>query len=130
MGVGASLVWFPCVSAEQQWFSKRRGLSVGIAISGSGFGGLILSNVIQAVIDRLGYQWALRIVGFISFVLLIIAACTVRPLNVPQKSEIKIFDLRPFRNFQFVLLFAIQFIGNFAFNVSILIYTITDMLTD
>lgn len=123
MGVGASLVWFPCVSAAQQWFSKRRGLSVGIAISGSGFGGLILSNVIQAVIDHLGYQWALRIVGFISFALLIIAACTVRPLNIPQKSEIKIFDLRPFRNPQFVLLFAIQFIGNFAFNVSILIYT-------
>lgn len=119
MGVGASLVWFPCVSAAQQWFSKRRGLSVGIAISGSGFGGLILSNVIQAAIDHLGYQWALRIVGFISFVLLIIAACTVRPLNVPQKTEIKILDLRPFRNFQFVLLFAIQFIGNFAFNVSV-----------
>ncbi|EPB82209.1 hypothetical protein HMPREF1544_11053 [Mucor circinelloides 1006PhL] len=117
MGVGASLVWFPCVSAAQQWFSKRRGLSVGIAISGSGFGGLILSNVIQAVIDHLGYQWALRIVGFISFVLLIIAACTVRPLNTPLNTEIKILDLRPFRNFQFALLFAIQFIGNFAFNV-------------
>lgn len=122
MGVGASLVWFPCISAAQQWFSKRRGLSVGIAISGSGFGGLILSNVIQAIIDHLGYQWALRIVGFISFVLLIIAACTVRPLNTPQKTEIKILDLRPFRNLQFTLLFAIQFIGNFAFNVSV-VYT-------
>lgn len=129
MGVGASLVWFPCVSAAQQWFSKRRGLSVGIAISGSGFGGLILSNVIQAVIDHLGYQWALRIVGFISFVLLIIAACTVRPLNTPLNTEIKILDLRPFRNFQFVLLFAIQFIGNFAFNVSVLMYIVMHTFT-
>ncbi|KAI7899873.1 major facilitator superfamily domain-containing protein [Cokeromyces recurvatus] len=117
MGIGASLVWFPCVSAAQQWFSKRRGLSVGIAISGSGFGGLILSNVIQAIIDNLGYQWALRIVGFISFVLLSISVFTVRPLNPPQKSDIKIFNLQPFRNIQFNLLFAIQFIGNFAFNV-------------
>lgn len=118
MGVGASLVWFPCVSAAQQWFSKRRGLSVGIVISGSGFGGLILSFVIQAIIDELGYQWALRIVGFISLVLLVIAALVVRPLNKPQEDQIRIFNLRPFKNFQFALLFAIQFIGNFAFNVS------------
>lgn len=118
MGVGASLVWFPCISAAQQWFLHRRGLAVGIAVSGSGFGGLILSNIIQAVIDKLGYQWALRIIGFISFALLTIAALTVRPLNEPQTEDIRIFDMRPFRNKQFVLLFLVQLIGNFAFNVS------------
>ncbi|KAI8368040.1 major facilitator superfamily domain-containing protein [Blakeslea trispora] len=117
MGIGASLVWFPCVSAAQQWFSKRRGLSVGIAISGSGFGGLILSNVIQAVIDHLGYRWALRIIGFISFVLLVISVCTVRPFDPVQTTDIGLFNLSPFKNLQFVLLFTIQFIGNFAFNV-------------
>lgn len=118
MGVGSSLVWFPCITAPQQWFTKRRGLAVGIAISGSGFGGLILSNIIQAAIDHLGYQWALRIVGFISFVMLIIAVCFVRPLNQPENSLINVLDIRPFKNIQFSLLFAIQFIGNFAFNVS------------
>ncbi|KAG1049897.1 hypothetical protein G6F43_007801 [Rhizopus delemar] len=116
-GIGASLVWFPCISAAQQWFSKRRGLSVGIAISGSGFGGLVLANVVQAAMDRLGHQWALRIVGFISFVCLSIAACTVRPLNEMSEKNIKVFDLTPFRNKQFILLFCVQFIGNFAFNV-------------
>lgn len=117
MGVGASLVWFPCISASQQWFLHRRGLAVGIALSGSGFGGLILSNIIQAIIDTLGYQWALRILGFISFAMLTIAAFTVRPLNVPQTEDIKVFDIRPFRNKQFILLFFVQLIGNFAFNV-------------
>ncbi|KAG0173926.1 hypothetical protein DFQ28_009600 [Apophysomyces sp. BC1034] len=116
-GIGASLVWFPCISAAQQWFSKRRGLSVGLAISGSGFGGLVFSNVIQAAIDSLGIQWALRIVGFISLVLLSIAAATVRPLNVASTKNLKAFNLAPFRNKQFVLLFIIQLIGNFAFNI-------------
>jgi MFS family permease len=120
-GIGASLVWFPCISAAQQWFSKRRGLSVGIAISGSGFGGLILSNVTQAILDNpaLGYRWALRIIGFICLVLLGIACLTVRPLNpIPRHTKVKTFNLRPFRNPQFCLLFAVQFIGNFGFNVS------------
>ncbi|KAI9253182.1 major facilitator superfamily domain-containing protein [Sporodiniella umbellata] len=117
-GIGASLIWFTCISASQQWFSRRRGLSVGIAISGSGFGGLVLSNVVQAAIDKLGYQWALRIIGFISFVCLSVTVCTVRPLNpLPKQTPLTVFDLRPLRNTQFVLLFFVNFIGNFAFNV-------------
>jgi hypothetical protein len=102
------------------FFAKYHIEIYSIAISGSGFGGLILSNVIQACIDSLGYRWAIRIVGFISFVLLCIAALTVRPLNPPQIDNIRVFDLRPFRNKQFAFLFVVQLVGNFAFNVSTL----------
>ncbi|KAL0094038.1 major facilitator superfamily domain-containing protein [Phycomyces blakesleeanus] len=117
-GIGASLVWFPCVSAAQQWFSRKRGLSVGLAISGSGFGGLVLSNVIQAAIDNLGYRWSLRILGFITFALLCICAAFVRPLNRPSHvSGSRIIDLSPFRNSQFVILFVVQVLCNFAFNI-------------
>ncbi|KAL1931819.1 hypothetical protein VTP01DRAFT_9963 [Rhizomucor pusillus] len=115
-GIGSSLVWFPCISAPQQWFSKRRGLAVGIAISGSGFGGLVFNNLVQAALSSVGYRWALRIVGFISLILVGITALTVRPLNTPPKVKNPI-NLGPFRNFQFDLLFAIQFVTNFAFNV-------------
>lgn len=116
-GLGASLVWFPCVSAAQQWFSKRRGLSVGIALSGSGCGGLVFSNLVQAVSDTLDYRWALRIMGFIILALLSFSTCVVRPLNLPDK-HVPIINLKPFKNFQFCLLFLVQFITNFAFNVS------------
>ncbi|CDH58087.1 monocarboxylate transporter [Lichtheimia corymbifera JMRC:FSU:9682] len=115
-GLGASLVWFPCVSAAQQWFSKRRGLSVGIALSGSGCGGLVFSNLVQAVSDSLDYRWALRIMGFIILALLTFSTCVVRPLNLPDK-HVPIINLKPFKNFQFCLLFIVQFITNFAFNI-------------
>ncbi|KAK9687807.1 hypothetical protein K7432_014637 [Basidiobolus ranarum] len=59
-GVGASLCYPPAISAPPQWFFKRRGLATGIAVSGSGVGGLILSPVTQALIKSLGYRWALR----------------------------------------------------------------------
>lgn len=117
-GLGACLVWFPCVSAAQQWFSKRRGLSVGIALSGSGCGGLVFGNLCQAIIDRLNVQWSLRIMGFIILAMLSFCTCVVRPLNPPDKS-VPIITLKPFKNFQFCLLFLVQFITNFAFNVSI-----------
>lgn len=59
-GLGASFVWFPCIGAPQQWFSKRRGLAVGLAMSGSGIGGLVISNICQAIIANIDYRWALR----------------------------------------------------------------------
>ncbi|KAI8333816.1 major facilitator superfamily domain-containing protein [Chlamydoabsidia padenii] len=117
-GFGASLAWFPCISAPQQYFSKRRGMAVGIAISGSGFGGLVMSNIVEAINSTLGIRWSLRVVGFINLALLSFAAAVVRPLNPPPPCALsQSINLKPFRNVQFCLLFAIQFIGNFAFNV-------------
>ncbi|KAI9318586.1 major facilitator superfamily domain-containing protein [Dichotomocladium elegans] len=116
-GFGAGLVWFPCISAAQQWFSKRRGMSVGLAISGSGCGGLVFSNIVQAVINTIDHRWALRVMGFMSLVMLSFTAWVVRPLNLPSKDKAPLVNLRPFKNKQFCILFAIQFITNFAFNI-------------
>ncbi|KAG1049537.1 hypothetical protein G6F46_001798 [Rhizopus delemar] len=77
-GLGASFVWFPCISAPQEWFSSRRGLAIGITMCGSGIGGLVMSNINQAVILALDYRWALRISGFISFFFLILATVFVK----------------------------------------------------
>ena len=62
-GVGASLAWFSCMRGPQQWFSKNRGLAVGISMSASGAGGLAFSNIAQACFKTIGWQWALRVSG-------------------------------------------------------------------
>ncbi|KAI8071369.1 major facilitator superfamily domain-containing protein [Gongronella butleri] len=117
-GFGASLVWFPCISAPQQYFSKRRGLAVGIAISGSGFGGLCMANIANAVNSTLGVGWSLRVVGFINLALISFAACVVRPLNPPPPVKFsQSLSFKPFRNKQFCILFCMQLVSNFAFNV-------------
>ncbi|KAI8143075.1 major facilitator superfamily domain-containing protein [Fennellomyces sp. T-0311] len=115
-GLGASLIWFPCITAPQTWFEKRRGFGVGLAISGSGCGGLALVNVAQAVLEKAGYRWSLRALGFISFALLSFTALVVRPLNPPQKPK-QIINFAPFRNMQFNLLFVVQIVTNFSFNI-------------
>ncbi|CAO3595497.1 unnamed protein product [Absidia cylindrospora] len=112
-GIASSLVWFPCISAPQQWFSSKRGLAVGIAISGSGIGGLAISNIVQAAIESVGWRWSLRILGFIQLVLMFIAFLTVKPLN-PLPKDVPIFDISTFKNRKFWVLFCIHFIGNFA----------------
>ncbi|KAI8388862.1 major facilitator superfamily domain-containing protein [Radiomyces spectabilis] len=125
-GIGASFVWFPCISAPQQWFTKRRGLGVGVAMSGAGIGSLICSNITQAVISSLDYRWALRILGFICFVFLLLSAATIRTFapnceeasanGIKRKSMIRI-QLDLLKNVQFDIMLMIGFITTFGYLV-------------
>ncbi|KAI8328006.1 major facilitator superfamily domain-containing protein [Chlamydoabsidia padenii] len=115
-GIGSSLAWFPCISAPQQWFSSKRGLAVGLAYTGSGLGGLALSNIIRASIDSVGLQYSLRILGFIQLVLLAISFLTVKPLN-PITRNVPFIDISPFGSSKFWTLCSIHFICNFSFYI-------------
>ncbi|EPB82516.1 hypothetical protein HMPREF1544_10725 [Mucor circinelloides 1006PhL] len=130
-GLGASLVWFPCIGAPQQWFSKKRGLAVGITISGCGIGGLIVSNVCQLAIEHLDYRWALRISGFICFFFMVIATflikeCPAYAAQAPQQCgtaaanrSIVQTQLSLLRNPQFITLLIIGFVTTFGYLVSL-----------
>ncbi|CEI89017.1 hypothetical protein RMCBS344292_03392 [Rhizopus microsporus] len=122
-GLGASFVWFPCISAPQEWFSSRRGLAIGLTMCGSGVGGLIMSNISQAIILALDYRWALRISGFITFFFLVLATIFVRAPSRKKKEEeksVKNMLLRQkelLKNFQFDILLLVGFITTFGYLV-------------
>lgn len=62
-GIGAAFCFAPSVTLPSQWFYKRRGLATGIAVSGSGIGGVVLSPLTQHLIATMGYRNALRVLG-------------------------------------------------------------------
>lgn len=64
-GIGEVLIYFAGIASIQQHFLKKRGLAVGLTMSGSGFGGLVVSLLCQALIDKVGFAWSLRIIGFL-----------------------------------------------------------------
>jgi MFS family permease len=45
------------------WFDRRRGLALGIAMSGVGLGGFVMPQLAQALIDRVGWRGAYLILG-------------------------------------------------------------------
>ncbi|SAM08117.1 hypothetical protein [Absidia glauca] len=123
LGIGSSFVWFPCIGGPQQWFSERRGLAVGIAMAGSGVGGLVLANICQAIINTpsMGYRWALRVDGIICFVLLSLATVLVRPLGTAsqtggnQQGGKGLISWYLFKNPQFCVLFMVGLITTFGY---------------
>ncbi|SAM02826.1 hypothetical protein [Absidia glauca] len=122
-GFGASFVWFSCIGAVQQWFSRKRGIAIGLSMFGSGVGGLVMSNITQAVLLSLGYRWALRILGFICLVFLVIATVLVKPFPGYQQASLN--DPTPMWQKQkallcrldFGLLLSIAFITTFGYLV-------------
>ena len=58
VGVGVGLIYVPTVGAVQRWFSLRRGMASGIAVSGIGVGTLIMPPLAAALIDLTSWRWA------------------------------------------------------------------------
>ncbi|KAJ2358598.1 hypothetical protein H4S01_006272, partial [Coemansia sp. RSA 2610] len=103
-GAGGSCIMIPSVSMPSQWMEKYRALATGVAVAGGSIGGLWMSFASRAMMTHLGYQWSLRINGF----MLIAAGCAFSPLMrkrmaVPKRE--KIIDLGALSNVRFILLF-------------------------
>ncbi|KAF8941460.1 major facilitator superfamily domain-containing protein [Dissophora ornata] len=67
-GIGASLVYYPAIGAPSHWFDAKRGLALGLAVSGTGLGGLGLAPATQALMDGVGVGWTLRVLAFFCIV--------------------------------------------------------------
>ncbi|KAL2859679.1 major facilitator superfamily domain-containing protein [Aspergillus pseudodeflectus] len=78
LGIGTCLAYVPTMSVAPTWFDKRRGLAMGVIISGSAVGGMIWPPALRAMITHLGFRNALRISGCISLVLVSVAGYALR----------------------------------------------------
>ena len=77
--LGMSAVYVPCSATVVRWFMRRRGLALGIASSGQGFGNLLIPPL--AALLMAGYGWRatyllLALVG--SALILLLASLMVR----------------------------------------------------
>ncbi|KAJ1935660.1 hypothetical protein GGF37_005912, partial [Kickxella alabastrina] len=64
-GIGAALIYAPSVSLASQWHDKTRPLATGIAVAGSGAGGMLFTEITQTLMESVGYKWTLRILALI-----------------------------------------------------------------
>ena len=87
-----------------QWFTKKRSLANGIGTSGSGVGGLIYSLSTNAMIGRLGVQWAFRNLGILAFTVNCICAMLIRDRNRAIGSAQLAFDYTLLKRSAFLLL--------------------------
>ncbi|KAJ2791403.1 hypothetical protein GGI18_001161 [Coemansia linderi] len=101
-GIGASFPFVAGTSIPTQWFTKRRGLATGIALSGSGLGGMWMTSATQSLIDSVGRPWAMRVTGIVACVAVLAISPWMRVRLVPSRNE-KIIDWSLLRDLRFNL---------------------------
>ncbi len=90
-GVGFALSYTPAIAMVGSYFSERKALAYGIAMSGSGIGTFILAPAVQLLIEFFSWRGALLILGGLVSHLCVCGAL-MRPLE-GQSGRQKEMDL-------------------------------------
>jgi MFS family permease len=73
------MLYYPVISLTPVFFDRHRGFAMGIAMSGSGAGGLVFAPVTQSLLQRFGAPVTLRILGVWNFVICVAISFVIRP---------------------------------------------------
>ncbi|KAJ6475589.1 MFS general substrate transporter [Mycena sanguinolenta] len=84
-GLGVGMLFYPSLSSTATYFQKYRATALGIAASGSSFGGVMYPILLQRLFQLVGFGWGVRISGLLSSVMCGIAVLTVTSASLKKQ---------------------------------------------
>ncbi|KAI0112720.1 MFS general substrate transporter [Hypoxylon sp. NC0597] len=104
MGSVMGFLQFPAMAAVSQFFSKKRAAALGVVVSGSSIGGVVIPIVLSKMLNgsSIGFGWSVRIIGFITIPLLGFASVAITSRLPPRTTDF--FVWHAFKEPKFVLL--------------------------
>jgi MFS family permease len=75
--LGMSTTFAPLIADASHWFSKRRGMAVGIVVSGSYVAGAIWPPVIQHFYDTVGWRETFELLSIFCIITMLPLACVL-----------------------------------------------------
>lgn len=83
-GVGAAVISMVGVGVISKWFTRRRGMAMGLALCGSSVGGVVMPLMLRKLLPTVGWAWSVRSIAFLlSAVMIAGALCLQQPLPTP-----------------------------------------------
>ena len=82
-GIGAGCLYVPSVAVVSTWFSTKRGTATGITASAGSVAGVTFPIIFHALESRVGFYWAMRLMGFLALATLTVAGLILRPRVMP-----------------------------------------------
>lgn len=86
-GAGNALLFYPTTGAISEWFDEKRGLALGMAVSGSSIGGIFWPIVINKLFNEASEAVAHRVITIISTPCMIISCFLIRQRQKPASHE-------------------------------------------
>ena len=85
-GIGIGFIFIPVLTILTGYFSSHRLLAMAIAATGTATGGMIYPAIIQSLLPKLGFQWTIRVIGFIMSGCQIVCFSFLKPRTPPRRS--------------------------------------------
>ncbi|EFX05084.1 major facilitator superfamily transporter monocarboxylate [Grosmannia clavigera kw1407] len=83
-GIGAAIVSMVGIGVISKWFTRRRGMAMGLALCGSSVGGVVMPLMLRKLLPTVGWAWSIRSIAFLLSAIMIIGAlCLQHPLPSP-----------------------------------------------
>ncbi|KAF5092894.1 hypothetical protein D0Z00_004352 [Geotrichum galactomycetum] len=117
IGIGIGMLMTPLIAIIGHWFNYKRGTAIGAATVGGSFGGVIFPLILRALYASVGFAWAIRVVGFLSFAVLALALVLIKPrlARAPFHFRVNsILDIRSLTDMRFAWLTVANFLGELA----------------
>ncbi|KAF7336270.1 MFS domain-containing protein [Mycena venus] len=102
-GLACGMIFGPTVGVMGHWFKRKRGLALGLNAVGSSIGGTVFPIAAKKLIPLVGFQWTMRICGFILIFTLGFANLTLARRLPPKDVKGGLLNLRAFRSPQFTI---------------------------
>ncbi|CAE6453922.1 unnamed protein product [Rhizoctonia solani] len=114
VGFASGFLFGPAIAVVSHWFQKRRGLAFGVIASGASIGGTVIPITVRKLIPLIGFQWAMRVIGFIELAVLGTSILTLRRRLPGRKASGGLLNLNSFLHIPYslyVLAAVISFLG-------------------
>ncbi|VDC05949.1 unnamed protein product [Peniophora sp. CBMAI 1063] len=108
IGLGSGCLFIPAIAVVSAYFKKRRALAIGIAVSGSSLGGIAYSAIFRQLLDRIGFGWTTRAMGFIALATLAMSL-VIMPRRMTPRTRRAMFEAAAWREMPYTLFC----VGNF-----------------
>ncbi|RAL03497.1 MFS monocarboxylate transporter [Aspergillus ibericus CBS 121593] len=114
VGIGCAFLFLPSIAIVATYFTSRRAVATGITASGGSIGAVIYPIMFHKLIDKVGFGWTTRIIGFVALAGLIVPLVVLKRRLPPPAQSRSLIDFAalkepPFLVFSFGLFFS--FVG-------------------
>ncbi|KAF1346743.1 major facilitator superfamily domain-containing protein [Delphinella strobiligena] len=110
VGIGNGCLFLPAIAIVPSYFTTKKAIAMGVAASGSSFGGVIYPIIFYRLHGHVGFGWATRIIGFIALATLAIPCVLIKARAFPSARR-KLIDLAAFKELPYSLFCLASFIG-------------------
>lgn len=104
-GLGSACVFTPSFTCVGQHFSSRRSYALSIAGAAASLGGMLFPIILQQLITKIGFPWAVRTIALCTIPCLATSCLTVKTWLPPSRdlSLRSAVDFRGFRSLNYAL---------------------------